>query len=201
MVFFVYDQGIRRQESLSRLLKDNHIKQTQASAKSRAVRLKDGPKPRINLAAYRENEKKQKRESAIFVEQVMTSPAITLPLSASLMDAWKLFQSHNFHHIILLNSDHQLAGVISDNDILRATSNLRNASPEDAGTTQLSTVATTQVITCSRTAGIRETADLLITRGIGCIPVANEAHKVEGILTRTDILRALVRRAPLELWA
>ena len=201
MVFFVYDQGIRRQESLSRLLKNSSIKPTQASAKSRAIRLKDEPKQKTNLSAYKENERKQERKSAIFVEQVMTSPATTLPLNATLMDAWKLFQLHHFHHIILLDNMHQLAGVISDTDILLATSNLHNMPTTNHHTAQLSKVSTQQVITCSRTAGIRETADLMISQSIGCIPVTDEAHRVEGILTRTDILRALVHQAPLELWA
>ena len=36
---------------------------------------------------------------------------------------------------------------------------------------------------------------------IGSMPVIGEGERPVGIITRSDILRTLVNRAPLELWA
>jgi acetoin utilization protein AcuB len=35
---------------------------------------------------------------------------------------------------------------------------------------------------------------------IGAIPILNEQQKIEGIVTRGDLLRTLMNQAPLELW-
>ena len=46
---------------------------------------------------------------------------------------------------------------------------------------------------------IRLIADVLIKERIGAMPIVDEKEKLVGIVTRSDILRTVVK-APLELW-
>jgi CBS domain-containing protein len=44
-------------------------------------------------------------------------------------------------------------------------------------------------------------AEIMCSRAIGSIPIVGDGAEVEGIVSRTDILRGLVHGAPMELWA
>ncbi|MBL4608486.1 MAG: CBS domain-containing protein [Pseudomonadales bacterium] len=205
MVFYVFDQGIRQEESLSRLLKQHQTREVQATARLRKVDKKTRPHPYTGTgaSAYKDNENKKPRQAVIVVAQVMSSPVITISDKALLKDAWQLFQSRAFRHIPIINNNSQVIAIVSDSDLLRHTSNLINPlnSPNTANSnTPIIDIAQRHVISVSPSTGIREVADLMVSRQISCLPVVNETSQVEGIVTRTDILRALVRQAPIELW-
>ena len=56
------------------------------------------------------------------------------------------------------------------------------------------------VITATPDTRIREIARLLIERRIGAMPIMDKYDNLVGIITRSDVLRAVVNHAPLELW-
>jgi CBS domain-containing protein len=43
-------------------------------------------------------------------------------------------------------------------------------------------------------------AEVMLLHKVDALPVTDIAQHVQGIVTRTDLLRALVLEAPLELW-
>ncbi|WP_298220793.1 CBS domain-containing protein [Halothiobacillus sp.] len=55
-------------------------------------------------------------------------------------------------------------------------------------------------MTATTNTNIRELARVLLAQDIRGLPIVNEAGEVVGVVTRGDILRALVNYAPLELW-
>jgi CBS domain-containing protein len=100
-------------------------------------------------------------------------------------DAIQLFSSKQFRHL-LVTEGNQLAGVLSDRDVLRAL--LRDAGASDF---PVSSVMTKNPITVVADASISEAIHLLTSHRINCLPVATPGRHILGILTTTDLLNAL----------
>ena len=58
-----------------------------------------------------------------------------------------------------------------------------------------------QVLSAQESTLIRHLAKAICNHRIGALPVVNAENRVLGIVTRSDILGAIVNEAPLELWA
>lgn len=204
MVFYVFDRGIRQEESLSRLLKEQQAREVQATARIRKVDKKTRPHPQTGTgaSAYKKSQEDKPRQPVIVVAQVMSSPVTMISDRALLHEAWQLFQTHSIRHIPIIDQHSHIKAIVSDNDILRHTSNLNpmHTTKTALPNTAILEIAQTRVFTVSPSTAIREVADLMVSRQISCLPVVNESNQVEGIVTRTDILRALVNQAPIELW-
>ena len=200
MVFYIYNQGIRQEESLAKLLQEQQIRAVQASNRVRKVGPKTHSQQQSGASVYSEAEPRHAREPALLARQLMTAPVQTLLETAMAADAWALFRHNPFHHIPIVDAHGQLIGILTDSDLLTLSSTLTQSQAFNPATTQVKQIAQTQVISSSATTGIRELADLMVTRRVGCVPIVNDQHQVEGIVTRTDILRALVQQAPIELW-
>ncbi|MBV1872090.1 MAG: CBS domain-containing protein [Gammaproteobacteria bacterium] len=201
MVFYIYNQGIRQEESLSRLLNAQQARKIQRTARTRKVAKKTRDhKGGVGAATYKEANEDTFRQPILFARQVMSTPVFTLSDRSFLRDAWHAFQDNTFHHIPIVNAEKQLTGVISDTDVLHCTSAFNPQATRNPQSERVLAVIKTPVISVSTQTPIRELADLMVNRHIGCLPVVNDTHQVEGIVTRTDILRALVKDAPIELW-
>ncbi|MDA2911521.1 CBS domain-containing protein [Nitrospiraceae bacterium AH_259_D15_M11_P09] len=61
-------------------------------------------------------------------------------------------------------------------------------------------VMTTKVVTATPTTEITEIARVLLVEHISSLPIIDGANRPIGILTVSDILRAMMRHASLELW-
>jgi len=204
MVFYVFDRGIRQEESLSRLLQQQQAREVQATARTRKVDKKTRPHPHTGTGAssYKKSQEEKSRQPAIVVAQVMSSPVTMISDRALLHEVWQLFQRHSFRHIPIIDHNSHIKAIVSDNDIFRHTSSLNpsHSTKTVLPNTLIMEIAQTRVFTVSPSTGIREVADLMVSHQISCLPVVNEANQVEGIVTRTDILHALVNQAPIELW-
>ncbi len=59
---------------------------------------------------------------------------------------------------------------------------------------------TTKVVTATPTTEITEIARVLLVEHVSSLPIIDGANRPIGILTVSDILRAIMRHASLELW-
>lgn len=142
-----------------------------------------------------------KREPALTASQIMSSPVSTLTDSTPLATAVELFRTRRFRHVPILGKAGRLVGIISDRDVLKHLStNIDPFSSQSTTKVHLSDVMRKKVLTALPSSPIREIARLMFEERIGCIPVLDESHLLVGIVTRSDILRAVMTHAPLELW-
>jgi CBS domain-containing protein len=129
------------------------------------------------------------------VGEIMTAQVTTLAPESSLLDAVNLFAECGFRHILVLDANGALAGVLSDRDALRFMARTR-----DAKGTVVASIMTREPATATRDMAVVDAIDVVVFHRINCLPVVDEAGKVCGILTTTDLLGAfhnlLERLAP-----
>ena len=131
--------------------------------------------------------------------ELMSREVVTIAPEAPLREAWRLFQQHRFRHIPVV-SEGRIVGMLSDRDLYRAL-----APPELASTwadeqRSVDDVMSTGVISAHPDTSIRLVAEIMFTGRFGAMPIVDPQDRMVGIVTRSDVLRALVRDAPLELW-
>lgn len=146
----------------------------------------------------------QERRPAVHASQIMSSPVVTLTPETTVAEAWELIRARRFRHIPVLSRGKELVGIISDRDLLLEFGSFYNTdSPQDKTAEEQITIQgiiKRKVLTASPDTGIREIARILLEERIGSMPIVDDNGALVGIITRSDILRALVNEAPLELW-
>ena len=213
MTFSVYGAGIRDNVPFH-IASDLEV--VEALAPSTAAK-KVGPKTdeeqgKENLyrqksaqKAYQTTHHLQKeRGLALHAHQIMTSPVVWLNPDTTVTQAWSLFRERRFRHVPVVTDSHKIYGIISDRDLLRYAAVSGKIPPfgdnSQEAKMSIEDLMKTRVIVSSLDTEIREIARMLFEQRIGAMPVVNDSGVVEGIITRSDILRTLVNHAPLELW-
>ncbi len=131
----------------------------------------------------------------VFAEQIMSSPVVALSPDNTVAQAFKLFDEHRFRHVPVTTPDHKLQGIISDRDILR----ILGSGSEENSSSKISDVMISEVLTASRKTDIRYITLLFVENRIGSMPVMDE-RKLVGMITRSDILKAVLNHYEIELW-
>ena len=114
------------------------------------------------------------------VQDVMTSGVRTTSPSAPAEDAWNLMRLHRIHHLVA-TAEGRVLGVLSDRDA---------GGPRGAVVRANRTVGelmTCGVVTVKPTATVRQAANLMRGRSIGCLVVV-DAGRIAGIVTASDLL-------------
>lgn len=128
--------------------------------------------------------------------EIMSQQVITLAASASVADAWQLFQRYGFHHIPIVNEDQVVLAMLSDRDILQGPGGQKNLNLEN-----VMSFATQQVFCFSADTDIRQATRILYEYDLGALPIISDENKLIGIVSRTDIIKVVSHYGPLELWA
>jgi len=156
------------------------------------------------LESYARTARPVERQPALHAHQIMSTPVTTLTPETSILDAWTLFRQTRYRHIPVVDEAGRLAGIVSDRDLLRYAAVNGRIPPYDGDSpearTPIATLMKPRVLTATPDTEIRQIARVLIEQHIGAMPIMDYGGTLRGIVTRSDILRALVTHAPLELW-
>ncbi|RUV00776.1 CBS domain-containing protein [Mesorhizobium sp. M6A.T.Cr.TU.017.01.1.1] len=145
-------------------------------------------------------------------EAIMTTPVVGIEPSASITEAAGLMLSKKISGLPVIRRDGTLVGIVSESDFLRrgelGTKRKRSrwlellvspgrAADEyvQANGRRIEEVMTEDLVTASPGASIAEIVELMTRRHVKRIPVV-DGGKVVGIITRTDLLRALLNVLP-----
>lgn len=141
--------------------------------------------------------------SVLLAEQVMTSPVVTLTPEARISQALQQFQGKAFRHMPVVTAEGRLIGIVSDRDVLRYLAGLTERYQQQVPHTtdaRVEQLMTPQVLTASVDTDVRYIARLFVERRIGAMPIVKEGE-LTGMITRSDVLSAVMRHYTLELWA
>lgn len=138
---------------------------------------------------------------AILAQDLMTSPVSWLPSDRTLLEAWTVMKRQGIHHLPVTSVDGTLVGMISSHDLLPYAHELESVNqPGPSAEHKLSRVMIGHVFSATPTTEIREIAHIMLNEHVSAIPIVDGSRHPIGILTTSDILRAIVHRIPLELW-
>ncbi len=132
----------------------------------------------------------------MLVREVMSKRPVTTEASTSVSDALRLMREKKVHRLPVLDKRGRLVGIVSESDLLYA-------SPSPA--TSLSVweihsllakltvekVMTRKLITISDDSPVEEAAQVMVSNGIGGLPVMREKAMV-GIVTETDLFKVFI---------
>jgi acetoin utilization protein AcuB len=119
------------------------------------------------------------------VEHLMTREAVTLRPDQSIGEAMAIFGGRRFRHLPVTDGE-TLVGIVSDRDLLRFLAR-KGAAIDDT----VSSIMSRTPVTISAGAPVSEATRLIIHHRINCLPVVSDSGQLLGILTTTDLLRAL----------
>lgn len=130
------------------------------------------------------------------VGAIMSRRLVTVTMDDTLATVQQLFKEHRFHHLLVVE-DHALVGIISDRDLLKALSpNIGTMSETDRDRATLNKrahqIMTREPISVHPTTPLTAAASLMLEKKVSCLPVTSDLHRLEGILSWRDILKALV---------
>jgi acetoin utilization protein AcuB len=121
----------------------------------------------------------------MIVRKHMTAPPITIPRDTDFKAAMGLMQKHRIRRLPVVDDRGVLAGIVAERDLLVAADRYLS-SPVD-----VAQIMTRQVVTVGDTTPVVVAATLMIERKIGGLPVVDASRKLLGIITETDLLKAL----------
>lgn len=138
---------------------------------------------------------------AVNAAMIMSTPIISAEFDQSLLQGWKLMQQHHVHHLVLLNRKGALMGMVSDKDILKVTSGVGDIDLEGRGADDimLGDLISRKLLTVSPDANLLDIAHAMLEQKVSALPVVTVKDELKGIITRTDLLQAMINRK-LEAW-
>lgn len=138
---------------------------------------------------------------ALLAQDLMTSPVTSLPSDRTLLEAWSVMKHKGIHHLPVTSVHGALVGMISDHDLLPYAHELESVnSPGPSAGHILAHVMSSRVLSATPTTEIHEIARVMLDEHVSAIPILDSSRHPVGILSTSDILRAIARQSPLELW-
>jgi len=153
--------------------------------------------------SYQDIEQLPAINSQLIASQIMTLQVITLNQNDSIIDAIKLFKEKKLRHIPITTKSGTVEGILSDRDVLHYLSGINNEYTKDNTPVKMNDnvrrLMTTEVLTASADTDVRYISRLFVEQRIGAMPIVENGNII-GLITRSDILNAVMKNFILELW-
>ena len=134
----------------------------------------------------------------MFVSRSMTRKVITVDQEATIFDAQELLAKNKIRHLPIIDKDRRLIGIITDRDIRSAlpyNSLIKRYSEEEkerVSKFKVKDIMTKDPITISPTYTIQDALLMIQNANVGALPVVDDDHKLKGIISVRDLLRAFI---------
>jgi acetoin utilization protein AcuB len=145
----------------------------------------------------------QSKKPSLLAKDVMSSPVVTLSPDTKLLQAHDLIQQRRFRHIPITTIEGNVAGILSDRDVLRALANPGvSPIPSSVNVVQSSVhhFMSQPVLVAKPETEIRAIARVMFEEHIGAMPIVSDPGQLVGMITRSDILRMLVAHPDFDQW-
>jgi CBS domain-containing membrane protein len=136
------------------------------------------------------------------VRDLMTPNVVTVRPGDSIAMAHQLMLDHRFRHLVVVDTEGDLVGLLTQRDLLRHSLTERSELPLNVQRTimrriRVEEVMTSEVETTASGEWLYQAASVMFENKYGCLPVV-EGTRVVGILTEADFVRffAQVSRRP-----
>ena len=160
--------------------------------------------PREALAAYAQAQSSADavpRQVIDSVASLMSQPVVTVPLAATVAEAMALLAAARAGQAPVVDGQGQLVGLVLRSELLPGLADM--VSPDSWGAWLLGPVAArmwTPVPSVQPDTPIRQLAQVLLDLRLPGLPVVDVGGTLVGFVSRSDVLKALTREPPVDLW-
>lgn len=207
-MFAIYDtEGLRFRDTLEKLrqvgpvfdaarldLKSNLLEQETTAKTSESIVSRQAQQ------AYKAMLHLNQREPIVHAYQLMSHPVITIPMVMDILAAQKLFQQQKVQQMPVVNSSQRLVGILSVQDLLQFIM-IDGEHIHYFREKRVSDAMSTGVITADPVSDIRRVASLMQEFKLHGVPIVDQHDVLLGIVSRSDILRAITNEPPLTMWS
>ena len=207
-MFTVYGPGVTDPIRLEKLFERHAIAQVAAISPKQAVKSRSAhshsayPSAKVNKY-YQCIDHTDERTQTLLASQMMTSPVTSVQTQTTAVKVLDILDISGFRHIPVMSLDNQLVGIVSDRDVIRCMCGSNTVClhcSKDKQNILIDELMKDQVLTASVDTDARHIARLFVEKRIGAVPVMAE-NRLVGIITRSDILRAVMQHFNLNLWS
>ena len=157
---------------------------------------------------------------AVLAKEIMTTPVISVKPDTSLKRTAEILDENCFSGMPVIDDEEHVIGIVSEADILRYTQQIIGQPLRDphqvftkgkevlhvdithrgvevielVASTNVETLMTTDVISVAESDPIHKVSCLMYEHGINRVPVVDRENKLVGIITRADLIRAMVQK-------
>ena len=132
----------------------------------------------------------------MFVSRSMTREVITVDQEATIFDAQELLAKNKIRHLPIIDKDRRLIAIITDRDIRSALpykSLIEHGSEKErVSKFKVKDIMTKDPISISPAYTIQDALLLIQNSKVGALPVVDDDHKLKGIISVRDLLRAFI---------
>jgi acetoin utilization protein AcuB len=133
------------------------------------------------------------------LKSIMKTDVATVGMDVPLRSISRMFKEKKFHHVVVVE-DGEICGIISEADLLRASSPFLNTPSEqnrDLATLirRAHQIMSRHPITITADADIEDAVGMILDKQISCLPVVSTGGQLVGIVTWKDLLKAYSQQA------
>lgn len=132
-------------------------------------------------------------------DQLMSRSVITIDQEAAVADAWRTLRDNRIRQAPVVDAQRKLLGLVSERNLLTAV-DVEDGEVVAARQRLVRDVMTSPVVAAAGVTDIRRIATVMLDNGLDGVPVINDNGTIVGFVSRSDILRAVVKDPPLSLW-
>lgn len=132
----------------------------------------------------------------MFIRHHMTPQPITVSQEKTVAEAFGILEQFNIRHLLVVNDQGRLAGILSDRDLRSARPSTVVSSMErqhietQVNQTPVSVLMTRHCLTLNPNSTLDDALLLFQSKKIGALPVVCDDDKVVGIFTTADLMNA-----------
>lgn len=197
------DQHDRSVDGFKHYQKDiQKLKEKKQDRKRHSLNHHDSILPSSNFSTSKDNpyQSKELDKNIYLAEHLMSRPVHSIQQSISIRETWNIFNEQRYRHLTVVDSEKKLVGIIADRDILKLVANNQFKSSAAILDKPIHTIMIKHVLTAEAKTLIKEICRVMFVQHVGAMPITSQTGKVLGIITRSDILRAMIKARPLDLW-
>ena len=164
---------------------------------------KDNKEQKYNkksIEAYKKIANIDTNEEIYHVKDIMTTKCISINVQSTLLEAYELLKKEKISQIPIVTDTNKIVNIINKKTILNfIMDDLDNG--KFTVYKHFNTLNLADCVTADPISDIRRVAQVMIEHKIDAIPVVNKENVLVGIVSKTDIIKAVSYIPDLRLWA
>lgn len=150
--------------------------------------------------AYRKMANLDSKVQIFHVGDIMTKNVVVLSDDKTIFDAISVMQEGDFKQVPVFSRKNLISNMVTKSYLF----NLILDDPEyirEILNRHLNILPSGGVITSDPVTDIRRIAQVMVEYRLNAIPIVNQNDNLVGIVSKTDILKAMANTPPLQIWA